>query len=242
MAMRFAGFNGRPVMESTGTKAALYFDPEAKQYGVIRPGQLESRWSHEEMVDHEKRMLVSLISTDQAYEEGSVAFYAHMRFLTPLDFRLIRLPRSRTEKLELYLQLESYVTFTSPARVQEILQQWATRLLQAARASLNDGSMARKDQGKVCFQEAMRARLASPPSSERRDDRLDAFALAWIGLSYQQQSPVALLRDAAREDLHGDTTKRAAELLSVLAPEQPSSSRSYRDDKQAPYRQQEDAA
>jgi hypothetical protein len=240
MAMRFAGFNGRPVAESVGIKAALTFDQESRQYGIVRAGQLDARWSQDEMVELEKRGLVSLLATDRPYEEDAVAFYAHMRFVVPGTADLFSLRRERIDELELYPALESYVAFVSPSRAQEIMRRWTSSLLQAARAAFDDSSMDRERRGRNGFLEAMRARLASPPSSGRPGDRLEAFALAWIGLSWQQQNQEALLRDAARDGLRAETIQRATELLPTLTSQAPM--RSHRDAPPTPHRRCQDAA
>ena len=242
MAMRFAGFNGRPVAEGAGIKAALTFDRESRQYGVIRPGQLDSRWSEDEMMENEKRSLVSLFSTNIPYEGDAVALYAHMRFVVPVAPGLLSLKRELVNELELYPELQAYVTFVSPSRSQEIMQRWATFLLQAARMALSNPLMSREERGRTGFLEAMRARTASPPSSGRRCDRLEAFALAWVGLSLQRKSPDALLRDAARDGLDAETAQQGTKILLTLTPTAQYLPRSYRDDMNAPYRQQEDAA
>lgn len=238
MALRFAGFNGRPIAASTGVKAPIVLDESRGAYALVSKYGFGD-WHHEaEVASYEAQALLSRAPSDAPFTEGFTALYAHMRFIASENEGAIALASGG---LELYPALESYVAFLPKDQAIGIMHGWGRSLLGAAHAALKNVRLSSSARGQIAFWESMRARTAFPMSSSRREDRIEIFALACVGWILMRKNHEPLLVDSELEGLRADVGIRVGGLLRSLPPRVGAEPR-YLDGYDAGQRHLEDAA
>lgn len=241
MALIFAGFNGLPVQGGTGLKAPLVFDESSKAYALLRDNQLGPWRSELEISSFEEQALLTRIPLRTPYDPSLFVFYAHVQFIAPASGAALRLVVP--QEMGLQPKAESFIALVKYPRAMAILKQWASSLLRSARTYLENETLPTAERGRAAFSEAMRARSASPMSSEEKKDRLEAFSLIWVGLHLQGSPMEPLLQDADLEGLRGEVSRRGTELLREIPHSGSTRQSTHRDLNLAPNRNLlEDAA